>query len=418
MPSSIVVQTKTFRRKRPTKQQKIKTQVNKALKKVVIAPLPNTRRTYNNRIKNRMNRMIRRNRKNMTLSTSNYKPKNIIPKNIITPEGMSFLKCAFAPPDFADTGVKGVPDSFRGQSLLKKHRYTQPHTFASTNDHYILVLPTPGYAYWSATTLPGAPLTAASQFYGVQFSDSVSLFGNSVTTAADIVNEYRYISNHFELKSTTNMMTYSGAVSAFKVPIRLVQRSSATPEDLWTITGVNGTTSTKANIYSDSYQKGIYAGCYNAAPDFEFQPIIESTTAVIPHIVGPADWGQLVGVNNIPGFQNDFECLLIKITGLTADVSAVIQVWTCVEYKVNPNAQIYDYQTYSPMEDALALRAYREMILALPIAVPAGENSNFWQRCLTILRTISGFAANVPGPYGLVARGVNLATTGIQQLTI
>jgi hypothetical protein len=58
----------------------------------------------------------------------------------ISEDGMSFLKCAFAPPDFASSNVRGVPDEYQGRSLVKKHRLVASQTFSTANmDYYYLL---------------------------------------------------------------------------------------------------------------------------------------------------------------------------------------------------------------------------------------------------------------------------------------
>ena len=64
------------------------------------------------------------------------------------------------------------------------------------------------------------------------------------------------------------------------------------------------------------------------------------------------------------------------------------------------------------------MKVYRELINSLPIAVPAADNANFWQRVLSIIRTISGVGAMIPGPYGMISSGVNTITGALTELTM
>jgi hypothetical protein len=62
-----------------------------------------------------------------------------IPRGVkISREGMAFLKCAFAPPDFGESLATGVPDSFEGTSLVKKHRYVISQSIPANTDRYYL----------------------------------------------------------------------------------------------------------------------------------------------------------------------------------------------------------------------------------------------------------------------------------------
>jgi len=76
-----------------------------------------------------------------------------------TVDGLAFLKCAFAAPDFESDSAAGVPDEYSGRTLTKKHRYISTFT-GGTTDTFFLLLPTPGVAYWTAIapagTFPGA----------------------------------------------------------------------------------------------------------------------------------------------------------------------------------------------------------------------------------------------------------------------
>jgi hypothetical protein len=389
--------------------------------RVVVVPKPKTRRSYQNRIRNKLNRIRRRGYKNTTLSTQGVKPKSIIQKPMMTQEGMSFLKCAFAPPDFTDTGIKGIPDTFRGLSLLKKHRLTTTIQFPNAQDYYILLLPTPGYAYWYCTTSADVAPVFTQAFTGVPYSDFTSLFGNTLYSASDVVKEFRMVSNHLELKTTTNQMQWSGSITSFKFPATLIQRpNTADLSDIYTISGLDSILSNKANIFCDAFEKGVFTGCYNQSPEFLFSGIFPALQyPFIPHTtLANIDWGQLGGISNIPGFQNDFECSLIKISGVTGAQSAILQTWACIEYKCDTSSSVYDYQTFSPQEDCMALRAYREIILSLPVAVTASQNADMWARVLNIIRSITSAGSYLPGPYGLLSSGVNIATRGLQQLTL
>lgn len=337
----------------------------------------------------------------------------------MTEAGMCFLKCAFAPPDFTNTGVRGVPDSFRGESLIKKHSFTTSLSVSSGTDYYILILPVPGITMFMATVTAGSPVIASSQFMGTNYPDFTSLFGTGVNTPADNATAFRFISNHFELVSTTNEMTWSGMISAWKVPIQVENRASqaTTLNDLITITGINGVNAPQAKMYSGTSKEGVYLGCYNDSTDFEFSPIREGF-ASLPAAFAPEDFGELVSSNSIPGYDNSFQAAVVKISGLSGANTFIMRHWACVEYKISPQSVLYEYQGTSPPEDKLALRAYKEVILGIPLAVPANQNANFWSRVLSILRTVTGVGAMLPGPYGMISGGLNAITGAMTELFI
>lgn len=368
------------------------------------------------RIANARVRRIRRNMNRGPPMNTKGGPKLITPHNNITPEGLSFLKCAFSPPDFLETQVRGIPDNYRGKTLLKKHRLTSSITFTQGNDYYLLLLPTPGIAYWVASVPAGTAPTSSSVWIAVPYSDIFAMFGDG-NTAADNVNQYRMVSNHFELISTTNMMSFSGSISAFKLNLKLINRIGTT--DIWSITGLNGVNSTLIPTYSQSTKNGIYIGCYNDGNDFPFEPVLEYVmNARIPATIGSSDWGQLDSFSSgvFPAFYNSFESACIKITDLTSVNSFILKTWSCVEYIPTATSNLQDYTSLSPPSDPIALRAYKEIINSLPVAVPSAENANFWRKVLNILRTITGVGAKLPGPYGMISYGANNVLNGINDL--
>lgn len=364
-----------------------------------------TLRRANRRVRNMRRRVNRAGRVNGGNTAKLVKgPK-------ITQEGLAFLKCAFAPPDFSDTKVVGIPDAYRGKTLLKKHRFTASYPVDNIYDYYLLLLPTPGIAYWSCVTLKGVLPTSASVWTPVAYSDISQMFYNE-TNAADVVNSYRYVSNHFELISTTNEMSWSGSISVMKLNPALITRWGSA--DIYGITGLNGTISTNAPMYSGPTKAGVYLGCYNANVDFDFQPILEGVPAAkIPYTVATGEWGQLdaSSINVLPGFYNGFESALIKISSMSTLNTFVLKTWACVEYKVVPNSTLLDYTSVSPPEDYTAMKAYREIVLTLPLAVPAAMNAGFWDRVLSILRTVTGAGSFIPGPFGVASGGIHTALT-------
>lgn len=375
-------------------------------------------------LKSRLRRLKRRmNRPSLGgSSTASYtgRPRLIPgPHPALTQAGMAFLKCAFAPPDFSETQVQGIPDMFRGKSLLKKHRLVTTTTFSGGTDYYILLLPIPGFSYFLGTTVAGVAPASTIVFTGVPYADYSALF--PAANPADIVNSFRFVSNHFEIINQTNQMSWSGAISILKLPVKFVVRPDPSFSDrIFGITGLQSILSTNANQYNGSFFDGGYTGAYNIAPDFEFVSVPENIGNV-PLSIAAYDFGQInVAGRSFTGFDNSMESILIKITGITAAtaVSAMIKTWSCVEYTALDNSSIYEYQTVSPPLDEFALRLYRETAIALPIGVKFSQNADFWKRVLSIIRTLSGAGRFLPGPYGLISSGINTAANGIASLTM
>lgn len=353
--------------------------------------------------------------------------RQMLTSSKMTPDGIAFLKCAFAPPDFAAAKLLGVPDDYEGKSLVKKHRLISSQSFNKANtDYYILLLPTPGYAYWVATVTAGSPVLASTVFVGVPYSDSTQLFntsGTAGTSLADVVDKYRFVSNHFELVPTTNQMTWTGNVQTWRLPVSMIvrQQGGAGGGDILSVTGLQGTNSTNSDQYTGPFNLGVYSACYNSGAKFDFQSITENLVQLPPTVL-PAigDFAQLDGsAFGFPGLDSQFDSLVVKISGMGSNVSntAILKTWACVEYQVVPGSSVYEYQNFSPCDPA-ALALYRRVINELPVGVAFVDNENFWKRVLAIIRRLSGTMSILPGPYGLAAGGVSSIATAIEQLAL
>lgn len=343
----------------------------------------------------------------------------------VTSSGLSFLKCAFAPPDFDQTNVLGVPDKFEGKSLVKKHRLVTAYTVAATFDTYILLAPVPGVAYFATTVAAGAGISATTVFTAVLYSDFASLFGPpGGDNTADVVTKFRYVSNHFELVPTTNQMSWTGNIQSWKLPLAMEVRSvsapGATPSSLYTVTGLNGCNATNANQYTGPFNLGVYTACYSTGAEFTFNPIIEAQNN-LPNDIASSDFAQLNtgGSGCIPGLDSQFDSLVVKISGVGSNTSntAILKTWACVEYQVLPGSSLYEYSTFSPC-DLLAIDLYKKIVNELPVGVAFTDNEGFWRRVLQIIRNMSGGLSLLPGPYGLAASGVHSISTALDTLTL
>jgi hypothetical protein len=346
----------------------------------------------------------------------------------ISADGMSFLKCAFAPPDFANSNVRGVPDEYQGKSLVKKHRAVTSFSFANTStDYYFLVLPTPGYAFWVTNTVAGAGISATSIFTGIPYADCATFFnsgGVAGASTAGIVDKFRFVSNHFELVPTANQMTWNGNIQCWKFPAALFVRqnnltSGAEAGNIWSISGLQAANATNADQYTGPFNLGVYAGTYNTGAKFDFSQIIEYVGSVpSTPFVGLGDFGQLnASTNGFTGFDNQFDSMVIKVSGMGTNVgnTAIIKSWACVEYQALPGSGYYEFQTTSPC-DLVALDLYRKIINQLPPGVSFVDNDGFWQRVLQIIRQVSGGMSVLPGPYGMAAGGVNTISSALEQM--
>lgn len=342
----------------------------------------------------------------------------------LSKEGMGFLKCAFAPPDFSSDEAVGVPDGFTGKVLVKKHKLVAPITFDAGRDYYLLICPIPGVAYLQCVTSAGVPINSSSVFPETIYADSPSLFGPASGKAtADKFTAFRTVSLCAELVPTTNAMSWSGNIQCFKFPVIQSMDTtgvvSGTPGLQLTVTGLESCNSTISNMYAAPFNLGVFASAGNMDPNFTFSPIVESMTRLPLNLDTSFNFGQLLGGNLMPYTGlGQTESILIKVSGLTTSCSALIKTWSCVEYKVNSVDPLYEYQSVSPREDKLAMECYRQILQSMPPGVSYFENAGLWERILNIIRTVSGGLSLIPGPYGGIARGVNLTSEALATLTL
>lgn len=343
----------------------------------------------------------------------------------ISPDGIKFLKCAFAPPDFANADLKGVTDQYSGPSLIKKARYNGTWTTGHDRVDYILLLPTPGVAFWHLTKTAASPTVLyTDHFTPVFYSDIVQMFGPKVANVTDNVNQFRYISNHIELIPTINATQWAGSIQAFKLPISVVTRVNNTTGGVMTATGINGVNGTNTNMYTGPICNGFYGGTYSADSTFRFNPIFDNTWG-IPDSIQAQDFCRLDELNmpngnpmGVIGFDNGFESMLVKITNPSDTLldSFIVKAYSCVEYKCSPGSTLVEYQSLSPPEDQVAIDLYKAIIKELPIGVHYLDNDTFWERVLNIITRVSGTLSVLPGPYGLAAGGVNSISRAMQQM--
>jgi len=340
----------------------------------------------------------------------------------LTPEGTRFLKCAFAAADFDGSSLLGVPDRFAGKSVAVKHRKVVAGQIVANTDYYILVAPVPGYAYFVLSKAAGVAPVATDQWVGVQYADFNSLFVSSGVqgTSGYICQKFRYVSQHFELVNTNNANSWSGSIQVWKIPVQTgVEQVNGA--DKQTIMGLTGTLGDNADMYSGPFNLGAFAGAFNkGSSDWAFTPIWNAVSQIpeTPALIG--DFGTLSATAGsvLPGFDNNFETVLVKISGVLTSQSALFRSWACVEYQFSPGSLMYEMQSLKCMEDEVALDLYRRIVMELPTAVSCLDNANFWTRVLGIIKSISGGLAILPGPYGMAAGGVNTIARAVEEFTL
>lgn len=293
--------------------------------------------------------------------------------------------------------------------------------------------PTPGVAYWK-TTVNGAGNfpNAASTWTPVYTPGFESLFGTTAaagaTNRAENVTAFRYASQNVGVYPNSNLMQFAGAITVWKIPLRMVQNTykvtipTATPVDIqqmaWMMNGLEGASVVSPDNYVGTFIEGCFSQTACNEPDFEFSPIIEGLSSLPEISIANPDMqfgflnGNVLGCGSMDG-------IVIRIsTPKDAINSMVVKTWACIEYRVNPSSSFFQSAKDSPAEDLLALQSYRHVAKEIPCAVPYHMNSNFWNRVQAILSKTIGLASMVPGPVGEVARGIGATTRALQSLWV
>lgn len=348
--------------------------------------------------------------------------RRVLSSRKLTPDGLAFLKCAFAPPDFAVSNVKGAPDRFEHESYVAKHRLTGTLDNPAGRDTYIWLCPSPGVAYAFVNVASGVPLLGTEQWAAVGYADFVEMFGADEKATANKITQYRYVSNHMELVPTVNQTKWSGGISAFKfqATVNLRQTSLNTTDNIVGLSGLEAANAKNANMFSGPVINGLYTGAYSAAAEFEWQPVYENVKQLPGVFIPGTDFGTLLGVSgHLAGLDNGFENVIIKITNDGTNPNTFItRNYACVQYKVRPgsdSAVMYNAQTVA-CHDELAITLYKRIIAELPVGVTYMDNDSFWQRVLQIIQMVSGGLSVLPGPYGMAAGGVNMLSNAVEKL--
>jgi len=133
-----------------------------------------------------------------------------------TQDGIAFLKCALAAPDFGVDPGKGIPDRYTGRVVPIKDRNTVSVNFTKNKQTYILVLPIPGYMYFMGEAAIGSVPTT---FTGVTMSTYDSNFGDVGGKGQGNFSKFRFASLSAELQSTSNEFQWGGSVKVWRIDV-------------------------------------------------------------------------------------------------------------------------------------------------------------------------------------------------------
>nr|3LOB_A Chain A, Coat protein beta [Flock House virus]3LOB_B Chain B, Coat protein beta [Flock House virus]3LOB_C Chain C, Coat protein beta [Flock House virus] len=301
--------------------------------------------------------------------------------------GLAFLKCAFAPPDFNTDPGKGIPDRFEGKVVSRKDVLNQSISFTAGQDTFILIAPTPGVAYWSASVPAGTFPTSATTFNPVNYPGFTSMFGTTSTSRSNQVSSFRYASMNVGIYPTSNLMQFAGSITVWKCPVKLstvqfpVATDPATSSLVHTLVGLNGVLAVGPDNFSESFIKGVFSQSACNEPNFQFNDILQGIQTLPPANVSLGSTGQpftmdsgAEATSGVVGWGN-MDTIVIRVSAPEGAVnSAILKAWSCIEYRPNPNAMLYQFGHDSPPLDEVALQEYRTVARSLPVAVIAAQN--------------------------------------------
>lgn len=364
-----------------------------------------------------------------------------LPKPKLTSAGRAFMQCAFAPPDYNTDPGKGIPDEFQGKVLVRKDVLTQSISPTAGFETFYLISATPGVAFYSCQVALGTFPTAATTWTPTYFPGISTLFGTTSTVSgttvtpgainerAQQVTAFRYASLNVGIYPTSNLMQFSGSITAWKIPLKMQQQNYAITvptspvqtlqQTGWFINGLEGTSAVSPDNYAGTFIEGLYTTSLCNEPEFDFTPILEGMsqapmlgTSGNPNNQFGLLLGDMLGVGNM-------DTIVVRVSSPAAAVNnALMKVWACIEYRVNSNSALYQSAHDSPPLDSVALDLYRNVAKNLPLAVPYHKNAGAWDRVAKIMNALLSGMTYAPGPVGAIASGVKATTKALQQLWV
>jgi hypothetical protein len=365
----------------------------------------------------------------------------------VTKEGADFLKAATASPDFSSLDLEGIPDGYTGPTVTRKEFVTTNITATAGNQTYILITPTGGVAFWSATEPTASQIHSGSVFTPFLTPDATQLFGgvgNSAIGASSYshpntsyVTQGRMMSCAAELNCLNNAFNQYGSIAVYKTPLIYEKSVSLLPAQGWTpvekigsmpianpIGGCQALSSQTLNgeAYVRPVRDGAYAISMSHEREFEWRDVNDGEELGTVHL-GPLDFeGDITNVAPLPSvhfngpiplWDNSYDTIVMRIevpVGVT-DQSFIVSVWKTFEYKPAFNSLLYTVARESPLRNDATLRVYSAIERELPTAVPSKDNPNFWETILNTVDSVSGVLSLMPGKVGAIAKGTHAVTS-------
>jgi len=325
----------------------------------------------------------------------------------LSPAGAAFLKVATASCDFTSGAANftGIPDEYDGSVVTEQQNICTAFTPVSGSDNFIVLLPTPGVAFWTGARAAGT--TGAMTLTGSPYDDASTYIVSGAENA--VINAFRYAANAVEIVNLTNSMTWAGAIEVFKAPIRMTTRSGTISAVNLGIPLVEGLTVLNSIRPDEVFpiKDGVYVPAFNQEAIYPFTPIIEDESyAQLTVNQADADAPENVytfSCASIPFVGlGSLEAVVIKIPAAAASQSVMIRTWAALEYQVPRTSILYNLSHYSPAYDPKALALLHAFHKNFVGSVCAKDNAKFWESLVTWVRRFAGVASHIPGPVGTI----------------
>lgn len=293
---------------------------------------------------------------------------------------------------------------------------------------YFIITPTPGVAWWEATTgnltpwIDGASIAPVfSPHIGDLFDAAAAPGPTTGGTNTNKVDMGRICSMSFELVPVNNAFNSYGTITAFRTPMALAYGQAGQPAS---ITGADAFVKinkrsglTESNAYYQPSRNGFYGVSMRTSDDAQFLPIHDSEVQSTQHTayVGATPPGAKVLFDGpILLWDDSMDTIVVRVdtpkTGLVGGPPSqdfILRVWKSYEYRPTFNSFLYQLAGNSAGYDPAALALYDQMAAVLPVGVDYRENPDFWSSILTAVKVGSGLLSGLPGLGGAVAKGVH-----------
>lgn len=370
-------------------------------------------------------------------SKSMSKRRANVPRPILKPSDLTFLKAAFAPVDFGQLDLNGVPDSYTGPSIVKHHTLWSTVPVPAGKTKVLLFAPTPGIAYFEADNEYATDYMMLAK----EYPDFGMMFGLNIESADTTWNCFsaRYIGLSAEIRPMSSIVSNAGTIICAKIPLVINDNNDVTTGtaplagERWVpmagqsvtktidLLCMNTTSLTKGPFYMGHVNDGMYSVASNTG-DWSFCPLwndvdmvppfqmpfgslkSDNTFSTFKYLPVKAKNGQIEGysAHSIPGWCNHESIAVIIRNSGESTLELNIETHGIVEYQLNPNSVLYPFASASASPSPELLQMYAQLSERIPVAVGYLQNAEFWDRIRSILRSLF----NAGSKYGSVANAV------------